>query len=95
MDQSVFIGFVLAIALGALIGIEREMPRHGIKPGGATGFWGIRTYASIAFFGAIMMWLDNTLEMKIWTAFGSILSWLFILVSYAYSSFQKNCIILF
>lgn len=33
MDQSVFIGFVLAIALGALIGIEREMPRHGTKPG--------------------------------------------------------------
>ncbi len=90
MDQSVFMGFILAIALGALIGIEREMPRHGTKPGGATSFGGIRTYASIAFFGAIMMWLDTALDMKIWTAFGSILSGLFILVSYAYSSFQKD-----
>lgn len=90
MDQSVFIGFLLALSLGALIGIERELPRRGTKPGGASDFGGIRTYASIAFFGAIMTWLDTTLDMHIWTAFGSILSGLFILVSYAYSSFQKN-----
>lgn len=90
MDQSVFLAFILALALGSLIGIEREMPRHGTKPGGATGFGGIRTYASIAFFGAIMTWLDTTLNTHIWIAFGSILSGLFILVSHAYSSFQKD-----
>jgi uncharacterized membrane protein YhiD involved in acid resistance len=50
MDQSVFIAFLLALSLGALIGIERELPRHGTKPGGASDFGGIRTYASIAFF---------------------------------------------
>jgi uncharacterized membrane protein YhiD involved in acid resistance len=49
MEPSVFIGFLLAIALGGLIGTEREMPWSGTKPGGATGFGGIRTYASIAF----------------------------------------------
>lgn len=38
MDQTLFWGFFLAIALGALIGTEREMPWSGTKPGGATGF---------------------------------------------------------
>lgn len=37
-----------------------------------------------------MMWLDRTLDMHIWIALGAILSGLFILVSYAYSSFQKD-----
>ena len=50
MEPSVFIGFILALALGGLIGTERELPWSGTKPGGATGFGGIRTYASIAFF---------------------------------------------
>lgn len=74
MEQSIFIGFLLSLLLGALIGIERELPRRGTKPGGANDFGGIRTYASIAFFGAIMTWLDITLKMNIWILFGSILS---------------------
>ena len=90
MDSSVFIGFVLAIVLWGLIGIEREMPRHGIKPSGATGFWGIRTYASISFFGAIAAWLDMSFWGSLWTLFGAILSGLFLLVSYGYSAFEKN-----
>lgn len=90
MEPSVFIGFLLAIALGGLIGTEREMPWSGTKPGWATGFWGIRTYASIAFFGAISMWIDLTLGTKFWTLFGAILSWVFILASYVYTSFERN-----
>ena len=38
MEPTVFIGFLLAIALGGLIGTERELPWSGAKPGGATGF---------------------------------------------------------
>jgi uncharacterized membrane protein YhiD involved in acid resistance len=90
MEPTVFIGFILALALGGLIGTEREMPWSGTKPGGATGFGGIRTYASIAFLGAIAAWLDANLDTKFWTLFGAILSGVFILVSYAYSSFEKN-----
>ena len=33
MDQSIFFGFLLATALGALIGTEREMPWSGTRPG--------------------------------------------------------------
>ncbi len=66
MDHSVFLGFLLALSLGALIGIERELPRRGTKPGGASDFGGIRTYASIAFFGAIMTWFDHTLGSQTW-----------------------------
>lgn len=90
MEPSVFIGFLLALALGGLIGAERELPWSGSKPGGATGFGGIRTYASIAFFGAIAAWIDIQLVTKFWTLFGAILSGIFILMSFAYSSFEKN-----
>jgi len=90
MEPSVFIGFILALALGGLIGTERELPWSGTKPGWATGFGGIRTYASIAFFGAIASWIDMKLGTKFWTLFGAVLSGVFILMSYAYSSFEKN-----
>ena len=90
MEPSVFIGFLLALALGWLIGTERELPWSGTKPGWATGFGGIRTYASIAFFGAIATWIDMKLGTKFWTLFGAILSGVFILMAYAYSSFEKN-----
>ncbi len=38
MDHILFWNLLLATALGALIGTEREMPWSGSKPGGATGF---------------------------------------------------------
>jgi uncharacterized membrane protein (DUF4010 family) len=90
MEPSVFIGFLLALALGGLIGTERELPWSGTKPGWATGFGGIRTYASIAFFWAIAAWIDMQLGTKFWTLFGAILSGVFILMAYTYSSFEKN-----
>jgi uncharacterized membrane protein (DUF4010 family) len=90
MEPSVFIGFLLAIALGGLIGTERELPWSGTKPGGATGFWGIRTYASIAFLGAIAVWLDQALHTNFWTFFWALISGIFILMSYGYSSFRRD-----
>lgn len=33
MEPTVFIGFILALALGGLIGTERELPWSGTKPG--------------------------------------------------------------
>jgi uncharacterized membrane protein (DUF4010 family) len=90
MEPTVFIGFILALALGGLIGTERELPWSGAKPGWATGFGGIRTYASIAFLWAIASWIDMKLGTQIWTLFWAILSGIFILMSYAYSSFERN-----
>jgi uncharacterized membrane protein (DUF4010 family) len=90
MEHSVFIGFILALSLWALIGIERELPRRGTKPGGANDFGGIRTYASIAFFGAIMTWLDTTLGSHMWILIWSILSGILIIISYTYLSFQEG-----
>lgn len=58
MDQILFGDFILATALGALIGIEREMPRTGTRAGGAHGFGGIRSYALIGLLGAIATWMD-------------------------------------
>ncbi len=90
MEPTVFIGFILAIALGGLIGTERELPWAGIKPGGASGFWGIRTFATISFFGAICAWFDIMLKVNIWIIIGAIISGLFVLASYIYSSFQRD-----
>ncbi len=90
MDFSLFIGVVLAIALWWLIGTERELPWTWSKIGWATGFGGIRTYASIAFFGALCTWLDVYFSTKIWILVGAIISAVFILVSYIYSSFRRD-----
>ncbi len=38
MDSSAIIAFLIAIALGALIGTEREMPWSGRIAGGGVGF---------------------------------------------------------
>lgn len=90
MEPTIFFNFLLAIALWGLIGIERELPWAGTKPGGATGFWGIRTFASIAFLWAIAGWLDSQYQSHIWVIFGAVMSGLFILLSYGYSAFSVN-----
>lgn len=92
MEPSTFFGFLLALALWGLIGIERELPWWWVRPGGATGFWGIRSYASIAFLGAIAVWLDAHIWWwsYIWTLASGIISALFILASYLYSAFAKE-----
>ena len=66
MDQILFWNFIIAIALGALIGTEREMPRNGIKIGGAAGFGGIRSYALLSLLGALTTWMDTMMGGNIW-----------------------------
>ncbi len=92
MEPSAFIGFIIAIALWGLIGTERELPWGGTRPGWATGFGGIRSYASIALFWAITVWLDRALwgGSQLWMLFWAIASSVLIIVSYAYSAFHKE-----
>ncbi len=90
MDSSIFIGFLLSIVLGGLIGAEREIPRTHTKKPSLSGFGWIRTYASIAFFGAIATWLDQSLQSHIWILFWAIMSWAFIFLSYGYSAFARD-----
>ena len=90
MDQSIFFGFLLATALGALIGTEREMPWSGTRPGWASGFGWIRSYALLALLGALTAWMDATFSSEIWKMAGFILSCLFVLAGYIYFSFTQN-----
>jgi uncharacterized membrane protein (DUF4010 family) len=91
MDQILFWNFVLAIALGALIGTEREMPRTAIgKIGGNGGFGGIRSYALLALLGAMATWLDIIFASDIWKITGLLISGLFVVIAYAYSSWGKD-----
>lgn len=56
MEFNVFLDFLVAIALGALIGVERQ---RGQKTG---GFAGIRTFIMISFLGALTAFLYQELE---------------------------------
>jgi uncharacterized membrane protein (DUF4010 family) len=90
MDQSIFFAFLLATALWALIGTEREMPWSGTKPGWASGFGWIRSYALLALLGALTTWMDATFSTEIWKVAGFILSCFFVLAGYIYASFKQN-----
>ncbi len=90
MDQILFWNFILAIALGALIGTEREMPRSGTTPGGASGFGGIRSYALLSLLWALTAWMDITMGTDIWKISGLAISAIFVVIAYAYSSFAKD-----
>lgn len=90
MDYIIFWNFILATALGALIGTEREMPRTGVKMGWAAGFGGIRSYALLSLLGAIATWMDISMNTNIWKISGLIISGLFVAIAYTYSSFSKD-----
>lgn len=90
MDQILFWNFILAIALGALIGTEREMPRSGAKIGWAAGFGGIRSYALLSLLGAITTWMDISMGTDLWKIFGLIISGIFVIIAYTYTSFSKD-----
>ncbi len=66
MDQILFWNFILATALGALIGIEREMPRTLSTHREASEFGGIRSYALLSLIGAIAAWIDTIFHTDIW-----------------------------
>ena len=54
MDLEVARNFLIALLIGALVGIEREK-KKGVEPGPSLG--GIRTYILIAMVGAASAWL--------------------------------------
>ncbi len=94
MEHIIFWNFLLATALGALIGTERAMPWSKQKwvwvQWNTSGFGGIRTYALLAFFGAISTWMDMIFHTDMWKISGMILSGIFVLISYIYSSFRQG-----
>jgi uncharacterized membrane protein (DUF4010 family) len=55
LDYTLAINFIIALALGALVGLEREYARYKKK---ARDFAGIRTFPMIALFGAISAYLS-------------------------------------
>ena len=90
MESSIFFALVLSLALGAVIGIERELPRHGIDTT-KEAFWWIRSYGLIALLGALSTWLDSTLgEQHLWKTVGFIGITLFILIQYSYDAFKRE-----
>jgi len=59
MDFDIARNFLIALLIGALVGIEREK-KKGLEPGHAFG--GIRTYTLLALVGAASAWLGQALQ---------------------------------
>lgn len=59
MDLDIARSFLIALLIGALVGIEREK-KKGLEPGHAFG--GIRTYTLLALVGAASAWLGQALQ---------------------------------
>ncbi|MBN2015603.1 MgtC/SapB family protein [Candidatus Dojkabacteria bacterium] len=80
MDLKIVLNFLIAIALGALVGIERQ---RGQKKG---GFAGIRTFILIAFLGALsgFLLLEFNYPFMMPVIFSSVVS--LIVVSYVISA---------
>jgi uncharacterized membrane protein (DUF4010 family) len=79
-DFNVFVDFLIAIALGALIGMEREMHQQQAK---VEEFAGVRTFILITLFGAIVGFIAKQFDYPVFlislSMFGFIL---FVVVSY-------------
>lgn len=59
VDFALIQNFLIALALGALVGLEREYARYRRK---AQSYAGIRTYPLIALFGALAAYLGATIS---------------------------------
>lgn len=92
MDAQLFLDFGLALLLGGLIGIEREMPRdknNGFAP--VTEFGGIRAFALIALLGTLCSWIDTVYGSgHTWALAGLALMSIFLVISYTYSSYKYS-----
>ncbi len=60
MDLETARNFLIALAIGALVGIEREKKKSS---DGGQGFGGIRTYTLFALIGAASVYLSTTLAL--------------------------------
>lgn len=76
--ESYVIGFIVAIALGALIGLQREYTQQHLN---VKGFAGIRTFIFVTFLGAIMGFLGKSID-SIWVIVGLIGSFIFSVSAY-------------
>jgi uncharacterized membrane protein (DUF4010 family) len=66
--EEIFLGFLIALAAGSLIGLEREQARvHDKKP----SIGGVRTFPLIALAGALSALLAHT--MGVWPILGTLL----------------------
>jgi uncharacterized membrane protein (DUF4010 family) len=70
LDGVVVRNFLLALAIGALVGIEREKHKTAEHP---ESFGGLRTFILLALAGAISAWLSQQLQSP----------WLFLLTAFA------------
>src|SRR6185503_16416268 len=66
--EEIFLGFLVALAAGALIGLEREQS-HGIDR--RPGLGGVRTFPLLALSGALSALLSHS--MGTWPIIGSLL----------------------
>jgi uncharacterized membrane protein (DUF4010 family) len=57
MPDSIIIRFILALLLGAFIGLEREVHENNEKSKGGTSFLGVRTFTIITILGTIAGYL--------------------------------------
>ena len=78
VDFTVFQNFFVALALGALIGLEREYARYQKR---THDYAGIRTFPLIALFGALSAYLGNLYSVYVLIA-GIVLMGLLIVVAY-------------
>ena len=83
------LGFLVAIFLGALIGLQREYEQQHTK---ISRFAGIRTFILITFLGSILGYLSFTFENYIFITIGFIAVTLMSLLSYylAYLKYKDN-----
>ena len=72
------IGFVIAIFLGALIGLQREFIQQHLN---VKSFAGIRTFIFVTFFGALLGFLGKDI-LSVWVIVGFAGIFIFSIVSY-------------
>jgi len=92
--MDIIVRLLQAVALGALIGLEREVVSNKLIPDfkhPQVIFWGLRSYTLMALLWATSVFLGDILgnTSLIFVFTGTIL-FLFILFSYAYSAFKQN-----
>lgn len=100
MELTLFLNFVLATALGMLIGIERDISfsewadekieKNHEKNHEKNDIGGIRLYALMGFFGAFTAWLDILGGSDYWKILGIAIVAFFLSISYMYSTFRLN-----
>lgn len=87
VDYTIAQNFLIALALGTLIGLEREYARYKTK---GRDYAGIRTFPLIALFGALSAYFGDTITVWILVTNGIIMGALIVVYYYALSMRNKN-----